>query len=326
MVDSLARQDAAVPRPAKSTLALRQRPAIVYPVRAYGDALFTDFLETQCVDLWFMGTPYKSGDLDDPLPDSLFEPVHKRAERLERSVRNTERGRAQHEKDQIIRLLDGLQGHDWLRVIGVSGVTDTKKKTFEPAREHFIQGCRAILDKFRNWSTEEKRRKLEKERALADQNKDDQIGKGEGAENQDEEEESSNGNGTGVVSRDDTSEGSSPAKQLREEAMARSKIAPKAGNKRPRLGGRPATAVTAASAPQELPDPPRMMTSFFGKKHERDAAMNRHRRSGRKVLAWGHPIPELAEIEFELPEDYRDDETMRLRARRRRREKREHKE
>ena len=38
-----------------------------------------------------------------------------------------------------------------MRVMGVSGVTETKKKTFEPARDHFIKGCQAILAKFRNW-------------------------------------------------------------------------------------------------------------------------------------------------------------------------------
>ncbi|RSM00288.1 hypothetical protein CEP52_009209 [Fusarium oligoseptatum] len=130
-------------------------PADEYPVRGYGDALFHDVFDAQRVELNFLVQP-KDKTVEDPLPDKLFQPVHRRAERLERSIRNTEKGRAQHEKDQIIRLLEGLQGHDWLRVMGVSGVTETKKKTFEPARDHFIKGCQAILAKFRNWVLEEK--------------------------------------------------------------------------------------------------------------------------------------------------------------------------
>ncbi|KAG8413100.1 hypothetical protein J3459_015823 [Metarhizium acridum] len=50
--------------------------------------------------------------------------------------------------------------------MGVSGVTETRKKAFEPARAHFVKGCQGILEKFRTWNLEEKRRKLEKEKVL----------------------------------------------------------------------------------------------------------------------------------------------------------------
>ncbi|KJR83140.1 uncharacterized protein SPSK_03989 [Sporothrix schenckii 1099-18] len=136
-------------------------------VKGYGDKLFYDVFDSHVLDFTFLGNQHKSKGTVDPLPDSYFEAHHKRAERLERSIRNTEKGRAQHEKDQIMRLLEGLQGPDWLRTMGVSGITESKKKTFEPAREHFIRGSRAILEKFRLWSVEEKRRKLEKDRAHA---------------------------------------------------------------------------------------------------------------------------------------------------------------
>lgn len=289
-------------------------------MRGYGDALYTEVFDAQRIDFAFL-EQNRSPSLEDSLPDSLFDPVHKRAERLERSIRNTEKGRAQHEKDQIIRLLEGLQGHDWLRVMGVSGITETKKKTFEPARDYFLKGCQAILDKFKNWSLEEKRRKQEKERALAEQAEDEQkeeAGDEEegGEENEADDEEAQEGDGTpeeDTTSRDDTSEASSPAKQLREEAMARSKLAAKS-SKKPKPAAQP--------APPKPPEPPKEFKSFFSKKYERDGALNRHRRAGRKVLAWGHPLPDIAEGEFDLPEEYRDDELLKSRERRKRRDRR----
>ncbi|GKT41795.1 uncharacterized protein ColSpa_01976 [Colletotrichum spaethianum] len=194
------------------------------PVRGYGDALFDELVDAQRIDFDFLGISHKREPVEDPLPDATFVSAHKRAERLEKSIRNTEKGRAQHEKDQIARLLDGLQGHDWLRVMGVSGVTETRKKQFEPARQHFIKGCQAILDKFRQWSLEEKRRKAEKDRALAEK-----------------------------AEAEDTSEA---------------------------------------------------------------------QRAGRKVVAWGHPVPEIPEEDFDLPEEFRDEETLRVHARKKRRDRR----
>lgn len=281
--------------------------------------------DAQRIDFGFLEAQYKNKTLGDPLPDNLFEPVHKRAERLERSIRNTEKGRAQHEKDQIIRLLDGLQGHDWLRLMGVNGVTETRKKTFEPARDYFIKGCQTILDKFRNWSLEEKRRKLEKEKALAEQAGDTSSSgsrsSSRDAEDEDEDEaegEATEGTNEEAVPRDDTSDASSPAKQLREEAMARSKLASK--------GSKKGTAVPRSKPPKppKPPEPPKEFKSFFSKKHERDGALNRHRRAGRKVLAWGHAIPDMDEMDFELPEEYRDGDTLKTRARQKRRERRNH--
>lgn len=291
------------------------------PVKGYGDSLYTDVFDSQRIDFGFLETQQNSKNLEDPLPDGLFEQVHKKAERLERSIRNSEKGRAQHEKDQIIRLLEGLQGHDWLRVMGVSGVTETRKKTFEPARAHFIKGCQAILDKFRNWSLEEKRRKQERERALAEQAVEDdkrerQTDDGQGLEQdarrsarRDMEEAAS------MASQEDASEASSPAQQLRQEAMARSHMATAVpGSKRPQAPARP--------IPPKPPEPPKAFKSFFRKRHERDGAISRNRRTGRKILAWGHAVPEMAEADFILPEEYRDEDTLKARARKKRRDKR----
>lgn len=229
--------------------------------------------------------------------------------------------------------------------MGVSGVTETKKKKFEPARMHFIKGCQAILAKFRNWNLEEKRRKLEKEKALAEkaeqedetdesedesqesrgghskQSDDENGGEGEGeVEGEDEDEDDAEDEDEDDVeedepSQDDTSETSSPAKQLRREARARSKLAA-ANSKKPRVANKP-------TPPIKPPEPPKEFKSFFSKKYERDSALNRQRRAGRKVLAWGHPLPEIAEADFVLPEEYRDEETLKVRERKKRRDRRE---
>ncbi|KAK2600038.1 hypothetical protein QQS21_005202 [Conoideocrella luteorostrata] len=315
-----------------------------FPVRGYGDSLYTDVFESQRIDFGFLETQQTNKRLDDPLPDALFEPSHKRAERLERSIRNTEKGRAQHEKDQIIRLLEGLQGHDWLRVMGVSGITETKKKSFEPAREYFIKGCQGILEKFRTWNLEEKRRKQEKDRALQaeqeavlaqqqqqeqqeqqetqQQSENEDSVEDDGAEGNEVDQDGSDMDQDGaeivedleevVTSQSDTSD-ASPAKQLRQEALARSQLAVVNSKK---------AKAPVSSAPAQPPQPQKEFTSFFSKKYERDTALNRTRRTGRKVLAWGHPIPEVEEADFVLPERFRDEDMLKSRARKKRRDKR----
>ncbi|KAI0021095.1 something about silencing, SAS, complex subunit 4-domain-containing protein [Xylariomycetidae sp. FL0641] len=290
-------------------------------VRTYGDDLFTNLNDSQRLDFDFLRMRDGGNSTEDPLPDTYYQPAHKRAERLEKSIRNTERGRAQHERDQIVRLLNDLEGHDWLRTMGVSGVTESRKKTFEPARDHFIKGCQAILEKFRLWSQEEKRRKLEKERALAAEAEED-----ESDEEEDDEDESDEDEEMAEAeiddSADENAEDSEPpeyndadasARQLHAEALARAKYAA-SSSKRSR--GEP--------PPSKVVEPPvfKEFTSFFAKKHERDAALNKGRRRGRNVVAWGHPIPDMMEWEFDLPEEYRDAETLKAHERQKRRERR----
>jgi hypothetical protein len=63
-------------------------------------------------------------------------------------------------------------------------------------------------------------------------------------------------------------------------------------------------------------------TSFFPKPYLRQAALGKHRRSGRSVSAWGHPVPEVPEADFDLPQEYRDEDTLKVHARRKRLDKR----
>ncbi|KAI5298002.1 hypothetical protein KEM56_004386, partial [Ascosphaera pollenicola] len=58
----------------------------------------------------------------DPLSDELYFKAHRRLERQEKQLRNIERDRAQHEKIQLDRLLEELEGHDWLRTMGIRSV------------------------------------------------------------------------------------------------------------------------------------------------------------------------------------------------------------
>ncbi|KAI0882218.1 something about silencing, SAS, complex subunit 4-domain-containing protein [Annulohypoxylon maeteangense] len=296
-------------------------------VRTYGDHLFNNLHDAQRISFAFLQTRYNGKDIGDPLPASYFESAHKKAERLEKSIRNTEKGRAQHEKDQIIRLLNELQGHDWLRTMGVSGVTESRKKTFEPARDHFIKGCQVILEKFRVWSQEEKKRKLMKEKALAEEaENEEEVDEDEGAQldevgETDEDISMVDVNEEGNDIPDDVSNGDPPdysdvdasAKQLLDEALARAKY-------------------TASSSKRSRGEPPpisaeprvtKEFTSFFNKKHLRDAALSKGRRRGRTVVAWGHPIPDMMEGEFELPEEYRDMEILKAHERQKRRERRQ---
>ena len=45
--------------------------------------------------------------------------------------------------------------------------------------------------------------------------------------------------------------------------------------------------------------------SFFWKPHLRDVALGKHRRIGENVSAWDHPVPEVREEDFDLPEEWK---------------------
>lgn len=250
------------------------------------------------MDFTFLDRHTKANPQSDPLPDSYYDVPHRRGKRLEMSIRNSEKGRAQHEKDQVARLLEGLQGHDWLKVMGVSGITESKKKEFEPAREHFIKGCQGILDKFRSWREEEKRRKLEKEKALAE------------AAQEDDEGEESDGDPPDYSDVDHAA-----AMQLHEEAIARS--APHTPKRRVEKRAK----VEFEELPMDKVE--KEFTSFYKKPHLRQAALGKQRKSGRSVSAWGHPIPDVPEADFDLPDELKEEAAKDTTARRKRRARRE---
>jgi Something about silencing, SAS, complex subunit 4 len=239
----------------------------------------------------------------DPLSDSVYFASHRRAERKEKQLRNIEKERAMHEKVQLERLLDGLQGPDWLRVMGITGVTDGEKKDWEPKRDYFVSEVRALVDKFRIWKEEEKRLKMEREAALLA--REEEEAEEEGAEAEGDEEDEADMSPSSDID-------AWAARQLQQEINSASSSAPK-----PRSRRRPISVL-----PPPLPEPLKLFTSFYSKPHLREAALGKNRH-GRNVTAFGQPIPEFEEREFTLPSEYLTPDALRVHARKRRRLKRE---
>jgi hypothetical protein len=235
----------------------------------------------------------------DPLSDSLFFKPHRRAERKEKQLRNIEKERAMHEKVQLERLLEGLKGPDWLRVMGVTGVTEGDQKDWRPKRDYFIAEVDTLVEKFRLWKEEEKRLRLEKERAREEEEEEDG----------DDEDDGMDGDEDGGADSSDID--ASAARQLQLEAGITPRTVPRR---------KPHRIETF-----DPPSPDRPFVSFYSKPHLRAAAMGSSRH-GRNVTAFGQPIPDFEEHEFALPDDYVTPDAIRANARKRRRMNRELKE
>ncbi|KAL2219014.1 something about silencing, SAS, complex subunit 4-domain-containing protein [Thermoascus aurantiacus ATCC 26904] len=271
---------------------------------------------------------------EDPLGDDTYFKAHRRIERQEKQLRNIERERAQHEKLQLDRLLDELQGHDWLRVMGISGITESEKKLYEPKRALFIKEVSALIEKFKVWKEEEKRRKQEKEQQMllqaaaaaekAAPQQDEHESKPE--EEEEEEEEDIDAQLNGGASSDIQSFGEPPdindvdalaARQLLQEAKSASRQ-----QRQKTAGGEPPHSSASPQVPPSAPPPEKPFTSFYSNRYLRDAALAGHRR-GRSRSAFGQPIPDLAERDFELPPDILTEEAINSCMRKRRRLRRE---
>lgn len=241
------------------------------------------------------------------MTDAFYFKAHRRAERQEKQLRNIEKERAQHEKVQLERILDGLKGHDWLRVMGISGITDSEKKAYEPKRDYFITEVSALIEKFRLWKEEEKRRKSEKD--LDDDDADD---------NDDDDDELASEHHSAFASDGDSLHGSDAdawaERQLHQETISATGLPYR------RRGRKPRAFLPALDLSLEKP-----FTSFYSKPYLRDAAIGKHRR-GRTRFAFGQPLPEIPEMDFQLPPEVLSQEAIAAGARSRRRAKRESKE
>ncbi|KAL2802646.1 something about silencing, SAS, complex subunit 4-domain-containing protein [Aspergillus granulosus] len=254
----------------------------------------------------------KEGD-EDPLNEEVYFKAHRRHERQEKQLRNIERDRAQHEKQQLDRLLDELQSQEWLRVMGITGrsLTDQEKKLYEPKRDYFIKEISALLQKFKIWKEEEKRRKLDKDHKSASFHSDGaeaaSHAKDKDAKSDDE--------------ADDDQIASEPPPDINDvDALAAHQLLQEARSAT--AGKRPSK---SKPEPEPLPPPPaepeKPFTSFFSKPHLREAAMSGNRK-GRTRLAFGLPIPDVEEKEFELPDDILTADAIKSCQRKRRRIKR----
>lgn len=247
---------------------------------------------------------------EDPLTDEHFLKSHRRAERKEKQLRNIEKERAMHEKVQLDRLLEGLQGHDWLRVLGITGITDGEAKKYEAKRDYFIAEVKALVDKFRQWKEQEKRLKLQREAAIAAAEEEE-----EGEEGSDEPSSSPNPPSSEM--------NDSAALQLQQETASSLKQQTfkikLASTKNKHHIFSPRTPLPPPPPPLAPEEP---ITSFYAKRHLRDAALGKARHAGRNVTAFGHAVPELEEVEFELPDEYISQDVLRANAREKRRRKR----
>jgi hypothetical protein len=272
----------------------------------------------------FNGSPSLNLDLisrtipetsEDPLTDDYYLKSHKRAERKEKQLRNIEKERAMHEKVQLDRLLDGLQGHDWLKVLGITGITDGEAKKFEPKRDYFIAEVQALVDKFKEWKEQEKQQRLDREAAQA-------------ARDEEEDEVADSDDEDISVSPPSSDLNASAARQLQQETVSALKAKHLTSQQLPNniskgvKGHASSTSTPKLAVPTYVPPPPEVpITSFYAKRHLRDAALGKARH-GRNVTAFGQVIPEMGEREFELPEDYVTEGVMSANAREKRRRKR----
>lgn len=247
----------------------------------------------QVLDYGSVAKHIRTSRTEDPLPDSHFFAQHRRAERKEKQLRNIEKERAMHEKQQLERLLHGLQGPDWLRVMGITGVTAGETRDWESKRDYFIKEVEALVDKFRQWKQEEKRIRAEKEAALAARTEEEDD---EGEES--EASEATKNSGKSVHPKEQRPREPEPPKPKRP----------------PRPHG--------FLLPFIPPEPTTPFLSFYAKSHLRAAALGKHRH-GRNATAFGQPIPDFEEHDFELPDDYIGPQFLRDNARQRRRRQRE---
>ncbi|EAW15187.1 acetyltransferase SAS4-like domain-containing protein [Aspergillus clavatus NRRL 1] len=280
---------------------------------------------------------------EDPLDEGHYFRAHRRMERQEKQLRNIERERAQHEKLQLERLLDELKGHDWPRVMGLTGIADPEKKLYEPKRDYFIKEISSLIKKFQIWKEEEKRRKLEKEKSSAHAESTPPAAATSQPPRRKRlsealDEPTANGAGHGVPGSDDPDPSDVDAwaaHQLQQEARSatggkRSKSSTDGPRRRKSSGNKPAISTSAppahpTPAPAQIPTPPppdQPFTSFFAKPHLREAALGPHRK-GHVRMAFGHPLPKLEEREFQPPVDILTPEAIDACRRKRRRMRRE---
>ncbi|KAI9374412.1 something about silencing, SAS, complex subunit 4-domain-containing protein [Aspergillus egyptiacus] len=225
----------------------------------------------------------------DPLSDEVYFKAHRRHERQEKQLRNIERDRAQHEKQQLDRLLDELRGHDWLRVLGVAGrsLTDAEKKLYEPKRDYFIKEINALLQKFKIWKEEEKRRKTDKDKSAASFHSDAAESshvKEKGVKDDEEREEEASEPPPDVNDVDALA-----ARQLLQEARSAT------AGKRPKGRVEP-------EIPPPPPEPNKPFISFYATPELRTQALSGTITEA-AVLAFGRPIPDMKKRDFELPSD-----------------------
>ncbi|KAI4228113.1 MAG: hypothetical protein L6R36_001893 [Xanthoria steineri] len=244
--------------------------------------------------------------MEDPLTDQLYFKAHRRAERGEKQHRNREKESAQHEQSQLERILEELKGQAWLKTMGITSITDSERKSYEPKRTIFIQRVTTLLDKFKAWKEEERRRKAERERSCTVDEED--VDEDDDSDRSDSPAElGSVDEGIDVAG---THDANARAKRLKQRKSTNQSTIPK---------GARSKHVSFLPIPVEKP-----FTSFFSKPYQRESALSGHRR-GRQRFAFGQQIPELQQQDFSLSADWLTRNVLAANARSRRAAKRDHK-
>lgn len=275
----------------------------------------------------------KPSDEDDPLNEGAYFRAHRRLERQEKQLRNIERERAQHEKLQVDRLLDELRGQDWLRVMGIAAGPDNAKKLFEPKRDYFIRELTALIDKFKAWKEEEKRRKLAKDMKPAtpdvDDNKDDpkeEDDAGADAQSTGETTDDVDVQASRQLLREARSATSSKKpKSKRTSTEKQRKFKPAGQEPQPQPSPQPQT---QPPKPQYPPfEPPivenKPFASFYPDPEARAVALGKTDQAPLNKLAFGYPIPNMYEQDFRLPSDILTEDAIMASQRKQRRMRRE---
>jgi len=277
----------------------------------------------------------------DPLSEELYSRAHRKFERQEKQLRNIERDRAQHKEQQIEQLLEDLRGHDWLRVMGLTGVHESEKKLYEPKRQILIQEMVALVKKFQAWRDEERRRKLAKDKPLPIDEAESRRSRKRSRLEDNDPDSSPLPETASTPDLNDVD--ALAAQQLHQEARSadakrrKSVSEPRKPKIRPDDTAFNEKANAKHPKPQPSNPPPisapfypvldRPFTSFFEDRHARDLAVaaitgNRRGRT-HNVLAFGQPIPEVEESEFQPAPELLTDEALQASQRQRRRLKRQ---
>lgn len=248
----------------------------------------------------------------DPLADDLYIRPHTSMGREEKRLRNVERDRAAHDKQRYEDRLEKLRGLDWIKTFNLGRIAVKLGTTeMEKRKAGVIKWHESLLDKFKAWKEEERRRKLalggRMSRSLTNSQDretaefEDQVWQATCGEEVDDQEPEEKDIYAIAVDSDEEGDNLHRPKQHR--------YIPKSLKPPHRPG--------AAESQKKKQPGPKPFTSFYENPHMRQAVLNTSRKSSRNLKPFGVPLPELEEKEFELPDEYYQKTARHLRARRR---------
>jgi len=229
---------------------------------------------------------------EDPMSDSRYIKPHRRAEIAEKRLRNIERERLQHDKSRFEQYLERLTGPDWLKLLGIERLrlSDEERHGFEKKRKALIDEIEIILEKFKAWKDEEKRRKMDKDGTPRDVSGINAEHQSRRLDKDDFDFDESSGEDVHM----------SKKKRIRKSLNANDNVVQQV-----RLVGK---------EPLYTPTPPPLkpFTSFYDKEYTRIAALNVSRRISRNTMAFGQPLPDVDEREFYLDQNIIQEQESRV--------------